>query len=75
MLTVDQGDWDMHTDIGNVGGGQMVNNADDLATSLAAFFTDLGPWADKVTVVTISEFGRRVAGERQRRRSTTATAT
>ena len=36
------------------------NNADGLADSLAAFLTDLGPWADKVTVVTISEFGRRV---------------
>ena len=35
-------------------------NAGDLAGSLAAFFTDLGAWADKVTVVTISEFGRRV---------------
>ena len=31
------------------------------AGSLAAFFTDLGPLADKVTLVTLSEFGRRVA--------------
>ena len=37
-----------------------MNNASGLADSLAAFLTDLGPWADKVTVVTISEFGRRV---------------
>ena len=37
-----------------------MQNAGDLADSLAAFLTDLGPWADKVTVVTISEFGRRV---------------
>ncbi len=60
VLTVDQGDWDHHTDMGNVGGGLLVNNAAGLADSLAAFLTDLGPWADKVTVVTISEFGRRV---------------
>jgi uncharacterized protein (DUF1501 family) len=46
--------------MGNVGGGLLVNNANGLAESLAAFLTDLGPWADKVTVVTISEFGRRV---------------
>jgi uncharacterized protein (DUF1501 family) len=38
----------------------MLNAAGALATSLAAFFNDLGPLADKVTVVTISEFGRRV---------------
>jgi uncharacterized protein (DUF1501 family) len=60
VLTVDQGDWDHHTDMGNVGGGLLMNNATGLADSLAAFLTDLGPWADKVTVVTISEFGRRV---------------
>jgi len=34
------------------------NAARDVA--IAAFFTDLGPVADRVTVVTISEFGRRV---------------
>jgi uncharacterized protein (DUF1501 family) len=60
VLTVDQGDWDHHTDIGTVEWGRLVQNAGDLARSLAAFLTDLGPWADKVTVVTISEFGRRV---------------
>jgi uncharacterized protein (DUF1501 family) len=60
VLTVDQGDWDHHTDMGNVGGGLLSQNATGLAGSLAAFLTDLGAWADKVTVVTISEFGRRV---------------
>ena len=38
----------------------MQQNARELAQALAAFFTDLGPLADKVTVVTLSEFGRRV---------------
>jgi uncharacterized protein (DUF1501 family) len=60
VLTVDHGDWDMHTDIGTVEWGRLVQNAGDLADSLAAFLTDLGPMADRVTVVTISEFGRRV---------------
>ena len=59
VLTVDQGDWDMHVDLGNLQGGQMIGNAHDLATAIAAFFGDLGDQASKVTLVTISEFGRR----------------
>ena len=39
----------------------MVRNAGELASAVAAFFTDLGPLADKVTLVALSEFGRRVA--------------
>jgi uncharacterized protein (DUF1501 family) len=60
VITVDQGDWDMHVDLGDLNGGQMRDNAGDLATAIAAFFGDLGTLADKVTLVTISEFGRRV---------------
>ncbi len=59
VITVDQGDWDMHSDLGTADRGWLHDNASDLATSLAAFFADLGDQADKVTVVTISEFGRR----------------
>jgi uncharacterized protein (DUF1501 family) len=59
VITVDQGDWDMHVNLGNLGGGEMLGNAADLATSVAAFFGDLGDQADKVTLCTISEFGRR----------------
>ncbi len=61
VITVDHGSWDHHTNIGNLGGGNLKTKADELAGALAAFFTDLGPLADKVTLVTISEFGRRVA--------------
>ena len=60
IITVDQGDWDMHVGLGDLNGGQMRDNASDLATALAAFFGDLGDQAGKVTLVTISEFGRRV---------------
>lgn len=60
VFTVDQGDWDLHTDHGNLEWGGFRNNADDLARSVAAFFADLGPAADRVTLVTLSEFGRRV---------------
>src|SRR4029079_8925661 len=55
-----QGDWDMHTDAGTLEWGDMVRNAGDLASSIAALFAELGPAADRVTLVTLSEFGRRV---------------
>jgi uncharacterized protein (DUF1501 family) len=61
VLTVDQGDWDMHSGLGTLEWGQMIKNAGDLATAIAAFFGDLGTQADKVTLVALSEFGRRVA--------------
>lgn len=60
VVTVDQGNWDMHNGLGTLEWGDMLNNADDLASSIAAFFADLGSHADRVTLVTISEFGRRV---------------
>ncbi len=60
VITVDHGSWDMHADLGTVDRGDLRNMTADLASSLAAFFSDLGPVAEKVTVVTLSEFGRRV---------------
>jgi uncharacterized protein (DUF1501 family) len=60
---VDQGDWDMHDALGIATKGQrMYDNLTELSTALAAFAADLGPdGMKKVTLVTISEFGRRVA--------------
>ncbi|MEU4237026.1 DUF1501 domain-containing protein [Actinoplanes sp. NPDC026619] len=60
---VDCGDWDMHDALGTaVKGQRMYDNLADLALALAAFATDLGPAAmSSVTLLTISEFGRRVA--------------
>ena len=66
LVTVDQEDWDHHVDVGTIAYGRMRNNAANLASSIAAFFTDLGPYADKVTLVTISEFGRRIVENAQR---------
>jgi uncharacterized protein (DUF1501 family) len=60
VITVDHGDWDMHSDLGTVERGWFKDNTLDLAASIAAFFDDLGDQAAKVTLVTISEFGRRV---------------
>ena len=60
VIAVDHGGWDMHTNLGDLSWGSMLSNAGSLARGLAAFFTDLGALSEKVTVVTISEFGRRV---------------
>ena len=60
VACVDQGDWDMHAGMGSVDAGWMHDHLSDLAQSLAAFATDLGSSMDTVTVVTLSEFGRRV---------------
>jgi uncharacterized protein (DUF1501 family) len=59
---VDSGDWDMHENLGTaVAGNRMYDNLTGLATALAAFATDLGPAGmGRVTLVTASEFGRRV---------------
>ncbi|WP_370246520.1 DUF1501 domain-containing protein [Nocardioides sp.] len=56
-IAVDSGSWDHHLNLRAL----MQRNLADLAGSLAAFFTDLGPDAQRVTLVTLSEFGRRVA--------------
>ncbi|MFI7544372.1 DUF1501 domain-containing protein [Actinoplanes sp. NPDC049599] len=60
--SVDSGDWDMHENLGAaVPGKRMHDKLAQLAAALAAFATDLGSTGMKrVTLVTISEFGRRV---------------
>ena len=61
VATIDLGGWDMHTNLGTVTGGEMRNSVTDLANALAAFATDLGPTIDDVTLITMTEFGRRVS--------------
>lgn len=60
IITIDQGDWDMHTGLGTIEWGGLKDNAAEFADSVSAFFTDLGLLGDKVTLVSLSEFGRRV---------------
>ena len=60
VVTVDHGDWDMHEGLGASDNGWMHDQLTHFAGSLKSFFADLGPAASRVTVVTISEFGRRV---------------
>jgi uncharacterized protein (DUF1501 family) len=60
VVSIDFGPWDMHGEYGTVDGGDMLRMTSALARSLAAFLKDLGDLRSRVTVVTISEFGRRV---------------
>jgi uncharacterized protein (DUF1501 family) len=64
LVTLDVGDWDMHAGLGRVDAGWMRDNLTELSRALAAFAADLGPAMDGVTLVTLSEFGRR-AGENE----------
>jgi uncharacterized protein (DUF1501 family) len=60
--TVDHGDWDMHENLGTATKGQrMHTHLADFAAALAAFAADLGAdGLSRVTLITLSEFGRRV---------------
>lgn len=59
--TCDLGGWDMHTDMGSVDSGDMTGYLTEVGLALAAFTTDLGDeWLSKATLVTLSEFGRRI---------------
>jgi len=60
VVTIDYGSWDMHANLGTIEWGPMQSMVDELARGLAAFFTDLGTLGENVTVVTMSEFGRRI---------------
>ncbi len=59
VIQVDAGGWDDHNNQGPIN-GQMAASLRDLSESLAAFWADLGALQQRVTVVAMSEFGRRV---------------
>jgi uncharacterized protein (DUF1501 family) len=60
IACVDVGGWDMHVNLGTVDGGAMQRELTTLGGALAAFADDLGDVIDQVTVVAMTEFGRRV---------------
>jgi uncharacterized protein (DUF1501 family) len=60
VATVQLGGWDTHVNHGNLDSGVFAPNLATLAVGLAAFASDLGPHFDRVTVITVTEFGRRV---------------
>ncbi len=57
---VDSGGWDHHVNEGGVE-GLLANQLRDLGLGLAAFHRDLGDRMGRVTLVTLSEFGRTAA--------------
>ncbi|MCI0399130.1 MAG: DUF1501 domain-containing protein [Chloroflexi bacterium] len=59
VACVDLGGWDTHVAQGS-GQGQMANLLTTLGQGLAAFYEDLQAKMDSVTVVVMSEFGRRL---------------
>jgi uncharacterized protein (DUF1501 family) len=61
VATIDVGDWDMHSGLGASDKGWMFDQLTALSKALVAFVTDLGDKMSDVTLVTLSEFGRRVA--------------
>jgi len=53
----ESGGWDTHVAQGTAQ-GSFARRADDLARSIAAFWTDLGAERDRVLLMTMTEFGR-----------------
>jgi uncharacterized protein (DUF1501 family) len=59
-VSIDFGSWDMHSNYGSASAGDMQLMTGGFAAVLDAFMRDLGELRQRVTVVTISEFGRRI---------------
>lgn len=65
VATVDYGGWDTHNGQGEDGGGYFYTRVQELSRALSAFYTDLNDStstapAKRLTVVIMSEFGRRL---------------
>jgi uncharacterized protein (DUF1501 family) len=58
VATVDINGWDTHINQGVIE-GQMPRLLSDLSDSLYAFYRDMGEEMNRITVVTMSDFGRR----------------
>lgn len=56
IATVDYGGWDHHVDLNS----QFPEQARQLSQSLQAFWNDMQAYQDRLTIVTMTEFGRRV---------------
>ena len=55
----ESGGWDTHANQGTTA-GPFAKNANDLSKSISAFWTDIEPYQDMVTLMTMTEFGRTV---------------
>ena len=60
---IDLGGWDMHRQVGSAAdvNADFSKRSREFAEGLAAFRQDMGDMWDRTTIVTMSEFGRRVA--------------
>ncbi len=58
VATVDLGGWDTHNNQGVIG-GYMANLMNDLSSTLAAFHTDMQANMNELTLLAMTEFGRR----------------
>ena len=55
-ITLDYGAWDTH----EYQAGKFKYQVERLSAGLAAFWNDVSPWHDRITLVTLTEFGRRL---------------
>lgn len=60
VATVDLDGWDTHEYQGTLD-GRFAESAKELSDGLSAFYSDLGEKMNEITIVVMSEFGRRVA--------------
>jgi uncharacterized protein (DUF1501 family) len=60
VACIDAGGWDTHETMGEYDEGRMASLLENRAAALSAFYTDLQDEMERVCVVTMSEFGRRV---------------
>ena len=60
VVSIDFGSWDMHSDYGTAGWGQMQSMTGGFAGCSTRSCATSAPLRSRVTVVTISEFGRRI---------------
>lgn len=60
VATIDVDGWDMHTWMGTIDDGAVTRRLTELGQALDAFARDLGDRLDDVTVVVMTEFGRRI---------------
>lgn len=60
IATVDFGGWDTHENQGSNGDGYFGTQIDTLSRGLHAFYNDLASFHNRLTVVVMSEFGRRL---------------
>ncbi len=65
LVAVDQQGYDTHRNQGDGAAGVLAVRLDELARCLGSFWADLGPGAEAVSVVVVSEFGRTVHENRR----------